>query len=174
MKNIHSTFAAQCPPRSLGPWIPPVSQSGILRIDFVTPYLSSDDSLPSIELDTSHDPDGVLQTIMGRSENKFYTEDNRVEYLRMKSEGGVHSYVFKSQSHLYSQLMPTSVEPVLPLHIRPGQLVELAVGFIVAPTGKAKLSLKRRLFSVCVLGTSLQQVSPRITYFSKLGRVSQT
>lgn len=47
-----------------------------------------------------------------------------------------------------------------PLHIRPGQLVELAVGFVVAPTGKAKLSLKRRLFSICVLETSLQEVSP--------------
>lgn len=46
-----------------------------------------------------------------------------------------------------------------PLQIRPGQLVELAVGFIVAPTGKAKLSLKRRFFSICVLDTSLQEVS---------------
>jgi len=46
-----------------------------------------------------------------------------------------------------------------PLLIRPGQLVELAVGFVVAPTGKAKLSLKRRFFSICVLDTSLQGVS---------------
>ena len=50
-----------------------------------------------------------------------------------------------------------------PLHIRPGQLVELAVGFIVAPTGKAKLSLKRRVFSVCVLDTSFQEVGPTIS-----------
>ena len=51
-----------------------------------------------------------------------------------------------------------------PLHIRPGQLVELAVGFIVAPTGKAKLSLKRRFFSVCVLDTSFQEVSLTISW----------
>jgi len=95
IKNIHSSFAAQCPPRSLDPWTPPLSQSGVLRIDFITPYLSSDDSLPPAELDTSHDPDGILRTIMGGSENKFFTEDNRIEYLRMKTEDNVHSYVSK-------------------------------------------------------------------------------
>ena len=93
IKNIHSSFAAQCPPRSLDPWTPPVPQSGILKIDFITPYLSSDDSLPLAELDDSHDPDGVLQAIVGRSENKLYTEDNKVEYLRMKNEGDIQSYV---------------------------------------------------------------------------------
>lgn len=55
--------------------------------------------------------------------------------------------------------MCNSVEQIEPLQIRPGQLVELAVGFLVSPTGKAKLSLKRRFFSVCVLETSLQQGS---------------
>ena len=66
----------------------------------------------------------------------------------------------QTQIESYLQLTPPhSIEPIPPLHIRPGQLVELAVGFIVAPTGKAKLSLKRRLFSVCVLDASLQEVS---------------
>ena len=101
IKNIHSTFAAQCPPRSLDAWIPPVSQSGILRIDFVTPYLSSDDNLPSAELDTSHDPDGVLQTIIARSDNKFYTEDNKVDYLKMNKKDNVHLYVSISRSRVY-------------------------------------------------------------------------
>jgi len=98
IKNIHSSFTAQCPPRSLDPWTSPVPQSGILKIDFITPYLSSDDNLPLAEVDTSHDPDGILQAIVGRSENKFYTEDNRVEYLRMKKEGNIHSYVPQTRS----------------------------------------------------------------------------
>ena len=68
-------------------------QSGILRMDFITPYLSSDDSLPPAEVDPLHDPDGILQAIIARSEGKLYTEDNKVEYLRMKSEGDVYSYV---------------------------------------------------------------------------------
>ena len=93
MKNIHSTFAAQCPPRSLDAWTPPVPQSGILRMDFITPYLSSGDSLPPAEVDPLHDPDGILQAIIARSEGKLYTKDNKVEYLRMKSEGDVYSYV---------------------------------------------------------------------------------
>ena len=93
IKNIHASFAAQCPPRSLDPWTSPVPKSGILRVDFITPYLSSDDRLPPAELDVSLDPDGVLQTIVGRSENKFYSEDNKVEYLRMRREGDIHSCV---------------------------------------------------------------------------------
>lgn len=72
----------------------------MLRIDFVTPYLSSGDSLAPVELDPSDDPDGILGKIMARSENKFYTEDNKVEYLRMKTENGVHSYVSKSGQHV--------------------------------------------------------------------------
>lgn len=79
-----------------------MAQSGVLRVDFVTPYLSSGDSLHPVELDPSHDPDGILQTIIGRSENKFYTDDNRVEYLRMKSEDNIHSYVIEPRSCLYS------------------------------------------------------------------------
>ena len=102
MKNIHSSFAAQCPPRSLEAWTSPVAQSGILRIDFITPFLSSDDSLPPVKLDPSHDLDGILQAIMGRSENKYYTEDNRVEYLRMRSEDKVHLCVFKPSLPLQS------------------------------------------------------------------------
>ena len=141
-----------------------MSQSGILRVDFVTPYLSSDDSLPPAELDASHDPDGILQAIIGRAENKFYTEDNQVDYLVMRSEKGIHSYVFKYKLHLFLRSISNSIEPVPPLHIRPGQLVEMAIGFIVIPTGKAKLSLKRRFSSVCVLGTSLQEVRPRIRW----------
>ena len=93
IKNIHSTFAAQCPPRSLDAWTPPVPQSGILQVDFITPYLSSDDSLPPAEVDPSHNPDGILQAIIGKSEGKLYTEDNKVEYLRMRTEGDIHSYV---------------------------------------------------------------------------------
>jgi hypothetical protein len=100
IKNIHSSFAAQCPPRSLDPWTPPVTQSDILRIDFITPFLSSDDSLPPAEVDTSHDPDGVLQTIIGGAENKFFTEDNKVEYLMMTKKDNVHSYVPKYGSCL--------------------------------------------------------------------------
>ena len=96
IKNIHSSFAAQCPPRGLDSWTPPVPQSGILKIDFITPYLSSDDNLPLAEVDASHDPEGVLQTIVGKSENKYYTEDSKVEYLRMKKEGDIHSYVSKT------------------------------------------------------------------------------
>ena len=68
-------------------------QSGILRVDFITPYLSSDDSLPPAEVDPSHNPDGILQAIIGKSEGKLYTEDNKVEYLRMRTEGDIHSYV---------------------------------------------------------------------------------
>jgi len=140
IKNVQASFAAQCPPRSLSSWTPPTPQSGLLRIDFVTPYLSSDDSLPLTTIDTADDPDGVLEGILAKSQGKFYTEDNKVEYLKMKTKDGVHS-----------------VEPLPPLQVRPGQLVELGVGFLVIPTGKAKLSLKRRLFSVCVLETSLQE-----------------
>jgi len=78
-----------------------VPQFGLLRVDFITPYLSSDGSLPPAELGTSHDPDGILQAIMGKSEDRFYTEDNRVEYLRMKNEDNIHSYVFRLRSYLY-------------------------------------------------------------------------
>jgi hypothetical protein len=101
IKNIHSSFAAQCPPRSLDPWTLPVSRSDILRTDFITPFLSSDDSLPPAELDTSHDPDGILQAIIGGSGNRFFTEDNKVEYLTMMKKDNVHSYVLKYGSCLY-------------------------------------------------------------------------
>ena len=62
-------------------------------MDFITPYLSLDDSLPPAEVDPLHDPNGILQAIIGRSEGKLYTEDNKVKYLRMKSEGDLYSYV---------------------------------------------------------------------------------
>jgi hypothetical protein len=81
----------------------------------------------------------------------------------MMKKDDVHLYLLKYGSRLYLYLISASVEPIPPLHIRPGQLVELAVGFIVAPTGKVKLSLKRRFFSICVLDTSLQEVSFMIT-----------
>ena len=93
IKNIHSSFAAQCPPWSLDEWTPPMPESGIVRIDFVMLYLSPDNSLQPAQLDASHDPDGILQAIVSRSDRKFYTEDNRIEYLKMKQENSVHSYV---------------------------------------------------------------------------------
>ena len=65
-------------------------KSGVLQVDFITPYLSSGDGLPPATLDMLHDPDGILQAIVERSENKFYTEDNKVEYLRMRREGDTH------------------------------------------------------------------------------------
>ena len=77
--------------------MPPVSKSSIFRIDFVTPYLSLGDIFPPTELDSSHDPDGIPQKLMGRLENRFYTKDNKVKYLRMQMENNVHSYVFKSR-----------------------------------------------------------------------------
>ena len=39
-------------------------------------------------------------------------------------------------------LTSTRVESMPPLHIHLGQLVKLAIGFIITPTEKAKLSLK--------------------------------
>jgi hypothetical protein len=96
IKNVQASFAAQCPPRSLNEWTLPKPQSGLLRIDFVTPYLSSDDSLPLATLDTVDDPDGVLQGIVARSQGKFYTEDNKIDYLKMKTKDGIPRYVFKS------------------------------------------------------------------------------
>ena len=83
-----------------------MSQSGILRIDFVTPYLLSDDNLPSAELDASHNPDGVLQTIIVRLENKFYTKDNKVDYLKMIKKDDLHLYVSISRSCIYLLLNP--------------------------------------------------------------------
>lgn len=102
IKNVHASFAAQCPPRCLDPWVSPASQLGILRTDFITPYLSPDESLPRAMLDPiTHDPDGILQMILAKSENKFYTEDNRVEYLRMKAEKDTYSYVLEYMWYLY-------------------------------------------------------------------------
>jgi len=82
--------------------MPPVSQSGILQVDFITLYLSSDNGLLPAELNVLHDPNGILQAIIGRLENRFYTEDNRVEYLRTKNKHDVYLYVFKPKSYLYS------------------------------------------------------------------------
>ena len=39
-------------------------ESGIVCIDFVTLYLSPDNSLQLAQLDASHDPDGILQAIV--------------------------------------------------------------------------------------------------------------
>lgn len=74
-----------------------MSRSGIHRIDFVTPYLSSDDGLPLAEIIPSHDPHGILQAILAQSQGKFYTEDNKVEYLKMSMDENVQSYVIKSK-----------------------------------------------------------------------------
>ena len=116
--------------------MPPTAQSGVLRVDFITPYLSSNDNLPITELDASLDPDGVFQAILRRLEKKFYSEDNKIDYLRMKVEDDIYSYVLDFR--LIPVLNPkfTSVELVQPLHIRPGQLVELVVGFLVLLSGK--------------------------------------